>query len=102
MYRIEKTNIPYPMYYGLRFHVTRGGVSYWLHGRDVPGYPVSHGCIGLFDEPMQRRFYGYPMEPVLEDARRLYEWVLGETPDDGTFRLLKDGPRLLIRGEPPL
>lgn len=102
MYRIEKTSIPYPMYYGLRFHVTPSGVSYWLHGRDVPGYPLSHGCIGLYDEEMQSKFYGYPLKPVLEDARRLYEWVLGDTPDDGRFHLLQNGPRVVIFGEPPL
>jgi hypothetical protein len=101
MYRIEKTDIPYPMYYGLRFYTTRGGVTYWLHGRDVPGYPVSHGCIGLYDEAMQARFYGHPKKPVLDDARRLYEWVLGEAPDDGRLRRLRDGPRLVIRGQPP-
>jgi lipoprotein-anchoring transpeptidase ErfK/SrfK len=102
MYRIEKTDIPYPMYYGLRFYVSPGGVGYWIHGRDIPGYPVSHGCIGLYDETMQSKFYGYPKEPILEDARQLYEWVLGDTFDDGRFQLLRDGPRLIIRGRPPL
>lgn len=102
MYKIEKTDIPYPMYYGLRFYTTPGGVTYWLHGRDVPGYAVSHGCIGLYDEAMQRRFYDYPKDPVLDDVRRLYEWVLGDVPDDGRFNLLRGGPRLVIRGEPPL
>jgi len=28
----------------LRFHVNREGISYWIHGRDIPCYPASHGC----------------------------------------------------------
>ena len=34
--------------------MNREGVSYWIHGRDMPGYPASHGCIGLYDESMQK------------------------------------------------
>ena len=60
LYTIEGTDRPYPMNYALRFHVNRKGVSYWIHGRDMPGYPVSHGCIGLYDESMQKEQFGLP------------------------------------------
>ena len=76
LYTIEGTDRPYPMNYALRFHVNREGVSYWIHGRDMPGYPASHGCIGLYDEPMQKEQYGIPKEPELSDAQRLFVWVL--------------------------
>ena len=60
---IEGTDRPYPMNYALRFYVNRTGMSYWIHGRDLPGYPASHGCIGLYDEPMQKEQYGIPKDP---------------------------------------
>ena len=66
----------------LRFHVNREGLSYWIHGRDMPGYPASHGCIGLYDELMQKEQYGVPKDPELFDAERLFVWVLGSEPDD--------------------
>ncbi len=100
-YPIEGTDIPYPMTYALRFHTNRTGTSFWIHGRDVPGYPDSHGCIGLYDEAMQKRFYGIPREPVLEDAKTLFEWVIAPRQDDGKFHLLSDGPRVLVLGRPP-
>ena len=49
LYMIEGTDRPYPMNYALRFYVNGTGMSYWIHGRDLPGYPASHGCIGLCD-----------------------------------------------------
>jgi len=101
LYKIEKTNIPYPMHYALRFFTSRNGVAYWIHGRDIPGYPASHGCIGLYDEEMQRRYYRNPQKPILRDAKTLYEWVVSSHPDDGSFNLLKDGPRILIKGNLP-
>jgi len=101
LYPIEGTDIPYPMTYALRFHTTRAGTSYWIHGRDLPGYPDSHGCIGLYDEVMQKRYYGTPRDPVLKDARTLFEWVIAPLQDDGKFRALKDGPHVLIIGRPP-
>ncbi len=61
----------------LRFFVTRGGVSYWVHGQDVPGYSTSHGCVGLYDEAMQKAYYGVPQDPEWDDAKRLYEEVVG-------------------------
>ncbi len=102
LYRIENTLVSYPMHFGLRFHISRTWVGYWIHGRDLPGYPASHGCIGLYDEEMQKRYYGTRKEPVLVDARRLYEWVLSPLPDPGRFTELKDGPRIRIIGEPPI
>lgn len=101
LYTIEDTDKPYPMNYGLMFHVTRSGVTYWLHGRDLPGYPASHGCIGLYDEEMQKKYYGFPKDPILEDARRLYEWVINPNPDNGRYRILKDGPKVLIISQTP-
>ncbi len=102
LYPIEDTDISYPMTYALRFHVNRAGTSFWIHGRDLPGYPDSHGCIGLFDEAMQKRYYGFPREPALEDAKRLFEWVIAPRQDDGKFHVLEEGPLLLIDGSPPV
>lgn len=101
MYFIGKTKIPYPMNYGLRFYTTKRGVSYWIHGRDLPGYPASHGCIGLYDEQMQKKYYGNPENPVLDDAKILFEWVISPLIDDGKFHILKEGPKVLIIGNSP-
>jgi hypothetical protein len=101
LYPIEGTEIPYPMTYALRFHTNRAGTSFWIHGRDLPGYPDSHGCIGLYDEGMQKRYYGTPRDPVLEDAKTLFEWVIAPRQDDGRFRVLTDGPRVRILGRQP-
>jgi len=95
VYDIGDTDRPYPMHYGLRFHITASGMSYWIHGRDMPGVPVSHGCIGLYDEAMQKRYYGRPDVPILADARRLFEWVVGSRAQTG-MRALPDGPRVMI------
>lgn len=102
LYRIEKTRIPYPMHYGLRFFVNRRGVAFWLHGRDLPGFPASHGCVGLYDEEMQQKYYRFPREPELRDARALYEWAVGDLDDSGRLTPVKDGPRVRIIGQPPL
>lgn len=101
LYTIEGTTIPYPMHYALRFHINEQGVGFWIHGRDLPGAPASHGCIGLYDEAMQKDAYGVPEDPVLDEARRLYEWVLGRLPDEGQFIRLRQGPRILILGLAP-
>ena len=101
-YPIEKTDTPYPMHYGLRFYVDKlMWISYWLHGRDVPGFPASHGCIGLYDEEMQKQYYEVPRNPLLTDAKRLYSWVVGRG-DSGRFHRIKYGPKVLIIGNPPL
>lgn len=117
LYTIEEIGRRYPMHYALRFYVNKHGagwVSYFMHGRDVPGYPASHGCIGLYDEEMQREYYGaydrkvnrpYFHElkpPFLEGARKLYYWVIGSRPDPEQFHKIKDGPRVLIIGTPPM
>lgn len=103
VYPIEEIGLPYPMHYGLRFAVDRFyWVSYWIHGRDVPGYPASHGCIGLYDEEMQKKYYHDPKKPVLAAAKKLYTWVIGRHPDSGRFHRITYGPRVLIIGTPPL
>lgn len=101
VYDVEGTNTPYPMHYALRFFITPSGVADWIHGRDLPGYAASHGCIGLYDEQMQKEQYGYPRHPILEDARRLYEWAIAPHPDDGRFHEIADGPPVLIIGQAP-
>ncbi len=101
LYKIEKKNVPYPMHYALRFFTDQQGVDYWIHGRDIPGYPASHGCIGLYDEEMQSKYYRNPRQPILQDAKELYEWVVAPQSDDGRLHTLKDGPRIIIKGEPP-
>jgi hypothetical protein len=78
-YTITGTNIPYPMYWGIKFHSV-AGKNFWIHSRDLPGYPASHGCIGLYDEEMQKKFYGYPKEPLLMDSKKFYLWIF---PDGG-------------------
>ena len=102
LYKIEKTTTPYPMHYALRFFTNDKGVDFWLHGRDLPGFPASHGCVGLYDEEMQRKYYQFPRQLQLQDARTLYEWVVGEKKDNGTFTWLKNGPKVRIIGESPL
>ncbi|HEY5974566.1 MAG TPA: L,D-transpeptidase [Geobacteraceae bacterium] len=117
LYTIEEIGRRYPMHYALRFYEDRnadGWPSYYLHGRDLPGHPASHGCIGLYDEEMQREYYSaydrkvnkpYYHElkpPLMNDARRLYEWVIGSRHDPGTFHRISNGPRVLIVGTPPL
>ncbi len=102
LYQIEGTEIPYPMTFALKFHVNRKGVAFWIHGRDLPGYPASHGCVGLYDETMQNRYYGYPRDPVLQDALTLYRWVVGPSFDEGRLHPVEGGPRVLIVGRAPL
>lgn len=101
LYTVEGSGRPYPMNYALKFFVDRQGVSYWIHGRDLPGYPASHGCIGLYDESMQKKEYGWPREPVLSDAQRLFIWVLGHEPTTDHVIPLPHGPRVHIIGQAP-
>jgi lipoprotein-anchoring transpeptidase ErfK/SrfK len=101
-YDIAETDTPYPMHWALRFHISPTGGVYWMHGRDLPGYPASHGCIGLYDEPMQKEYFGTPPRPVLDDARVLYEWVLGTVPDTGRIVGLRRGPTMLVVGQAPV
>lgn len=117
MYRVEEIGRRYPMHYGLRFYVDKSvetWPSYWIHGRDVPGYPASHGCIGLYDEDMQieyysahdrkvnRPYYHELKPPLLDAAKRLYMWVIGSHDDTGTFHRIDYGPRVRIIGTPPI
>jgi hypothetical protein len=101
LFTVEGTDTPYPMNDALRFYINREGVSYWIHGRDVPGYPASHGCIGLYDEAMQKEQYGIPKYPELNDAQRLFEWVLGGEVEDDKLIPLPRGPRVHIVGQAP-
>jgi hypothetical protein len=101
LYNIEGTERPYPMNFALRFFVNRTGVSYWIHGRDLPGYPASHGCIGLYDEVMQKEQYGIPKDPKLNDAKRLFVWVLGAEREEDDIIPLPHGPRVMIIGHAP-
>lgn len=117
LYTIEEIGRPYPMHYALRFYIDRSietTPSYFIHGRDVPGYPASHGCVGLYDEEMQKeyysahdrkvnkQFYHELKPPFLNDAKTLYRWVVGTRHDPGKLFKFSDGPRLLIIGTPPL
>ena len=114
-YTMEEIGRPYPMHFGLRYFVDKKSPnwdSYWIHGRDIPGYPASHGCIGLYDEQMQYDYYhAYDKKvnkanyhrlekPLLDAAKELYLWARPAGPDPGTFHTFKNGPRVLIIGEP--
>ena len=76
-------------------------LPFWRQRRDLPRYPASHGCIGLYDEPMQLEQYGIPKEPELNDAKRLFEWVLGGEVDEERVIPLPRGPRVHIIGQAP-
>lgn len=104
LYKTARGDAQYPMDYAIRFLIDKEQVSYWIHARDLPGRPASHGCIGLFDETMQRRVYGVPDKPLLEDAKKLYVWTIGEeaySSDNGTLQLITDGPIIEIVGDLP-
>jgi hypothetical protein len=104
LYKTANDEEQYPMDNALRFHVGPDNVSYWLHARDLPGRPASHGCIGLFDEEMQLRVFGTPQLPVLKDSQKLYMWAAGEEEygeDSGEAEELEDGPIVEVRGELP-
>ena len=104
LYKTANDEEQYPMDNALRFHIDTDNVSYWLHARDLPGHPASHGCIGLFDEEMQNRVFGTPEKPVLLDSQKLYAWAAGddEYDDDyGELDELEDGPVVEVRGVLP-
>lgn len=102
LYTIEGTNRPYPMDWALHFLFSREGTNYWMHGRDLPGFPASHGCVGLSDEAMQARCYGTPATPRLADARRLYGWALGGLPDSTHTARFSPAIPLRVTGEAPV
>lgn len=104
LYKTANDEEQYPMDNALRFHIGEDNVSYWLHARDLPGRPASHGCIGLYDEEMQLRVFNTPARPALVDSQRLYEWVAGEEEygdDYGDLDELEDGPVVEVRGPLP-
>ncbi len=105
LYQTDAGDEQYPMDNAIRFHIDENAVAYWIHARDLPGRPASHGCVGLFDETMQNRVYGFPDEPVLLDSEKLYEWAVGEEEyedDVGEQEELEDGPVVEIIGANPL
>jgi hypothetical protein len=105
LYKTEDQSDQYPMDNAMRFHVGADDVSYWIHARDLPGKPASHGCVGLYDEEMQNRVYGSPEEPVLLDSQKMYNWAVGEDDyedDPGTVELLEDAPMVEVRGSNPV
>jgi hypothetical protein len=104
LYKTAGDEEQYPMDNALRFHIGTDGVSYWLHARDLPGKPASHGCIGLYDEDMQKRVFNSPEKPVLKDSQKLYDWAAGEDEyenDSGESEELEDGPTVEVRGSLP-
>jgi L,D-transpeptidase catalytic domain len=104
LYKTADQEEQYPMDNAIRFHVDADDVSYWIHARDLPGRPASHGCIGVFDEAMQNREFGVPEKPVLLDSEKLYNWAVGEEDyedDSGEVELLEDGPVVEVNGNNP-
>lgn len=105
LYKTSKGDAQYPMDYALRFHIDADHVSYWIHARDLPGRPASHGCVGIYDEEMQLRVYGVPAKPLINDAARLFHWVSDDNEEDeennGQMTLIEDGPPVEIRGTSP-
>ncbi len=104
LYKTANDEEQYPMDNAMRFHIGADNVSYWIHARDLPGRPASHGCIGLYDEEMQKRVFDSPAKPVLKDSQRLYAWAVGEEEyedDTGELDELEEGPVVEVRGELP-
>jgi hypothetical protein len=105
LYKTDNDEEQYPMDNAMRFHVAPDGVAYWLHARDLPGRPASHGCIGLFDEKMQNRMFDTPENPVLLDSQKVYAWAVGEDEyedDSGSHEELEDGPVVEVIGQNPV
>ena len=105
LYQTDSGEEQYPMDNAIRFHIDENAVAYWIHARDLPGRPASHGCVGLFDEAMQNRVYGFPDNPELLDSEKLYEWAVGEEEyedDTGEQEELEDGPIVEIVGTNPV
>lgn len=95
-YTITGTDIPYPMTWAVKFHISKSGRGFWIHGRDLPGYPASHGCIGLYDEEMQKKYYGSPKNPILIDAKKFYLWLFPDAENDGGYRNIQNGAPVRI------
>jgi hypothetical protein len=104
LYKTDDGTAQYPMDYAMLFHYGPDNTAYWIHARDLPGRPASHGCVGLYDEPMQNRLYRNPVTPQLHDSRKLYEWAVGEMeygPDSGDVEPIDGGPMVEIVGDNP-
>jgi lipoprotein-anchoring transpeptidase ErfK/SrfK len=104
LYDTDDGKSKYPMDYAIRFHVGTDDIAYWIHSRDLPGKPASHGCVGVFDEEMQKRVYGVPFDPVLKDAQKLYAWAVGGEEhgfDSGRAELIDGGPVVEVTGQLP-
>lgn len=105
LYRTENDEEQYPMDNAMRFHVAADGVGYWIHARDIPGRPASHGCIGLLDEAMQNRMFTTPANPFLLDSQKVYNWAVGEDEfgyDSGNQEELEGGPLVEVIGQNPV
>jgi len=105
LYKTENDEEQYPMDNAMQFYIAPDNVGYWLHARDLPGRPASHGCIGLFDEEMQSRMFDTPEKPVLMDSQKLYAWAVGEEEyedDPGNLEELEDGPVVEVIGQNPV
>ncbi len=104
LYKTQDDEEQYPMDNAARFFIGPDNVSYWIHARDLPGRPASHGCIGLYDEEMQLRTFNFPAKPVLKDSEKFYAWAVGPDEyedDEGDLEELEDGPTVEVRGELP-
>lgn len=104
LYKVSEEGDQYPMDNALRFYIDDKLIGYWIHARDLPGRPASHGCIGLFDEEMQQRMFDTPAKPVLLDSQKLYAWAVPDSTygdDDGSLQVLDNGPVVQVRGELP-
>jgi hypothetical protein len=105
LYKTDDGTAQYPMDYAMRFYVGPDNVGYWIHARDLPGKPASHGCVGLFDEAMQQRLFKVPAKPVLQDSKKLYDWAVGEGvyegTDSGNLEIVENGPLVEIIGRNP-
>jgi hypothetical protein len=102
---IDDNKDQYPMDNAMRFYIGPDKTAYWIHARDLPGRPASHGCVGLFDEAMQKRVYGTPADPVLLDAEKVYNWAVGGVEygnDSGALELLELAPVVEITGQNPI
>ncbi|GFE62605.1 L,D-transpeptidase [Geobacter sp. AOG2] len=104
LYKTQDDSEQYPMDNAMRFYIDEKSVGYWIHARDLPGRPASHGCIGLYDEAMQKRVFGVPDKPELLDSEKVYAWAVGEEDyegDSGNLEELEDAPAVEVRGELP-
>ncbi|MDO8443130.1 MAG: L,D-transpeptidase [bacterium] len=94
-YFINNSTRPYPMDWALQLSRSeKKDTNFFIHGRDLDGKPASHGCIGLYDEEMQKKYYGYPKKPALMDAKTLYMWIVA-TDKKKMGRI--NGPPVLVK-----